>query len=255
MVDKFIKWFFSEIDMYGPGMHAGIFGNYIVDKILGTPIQSVDLFVYSNSDQWNNIKQCFINHVEEVWNIFQKDKIKIIKHDLFYSFSIYNVTFRIFWEKPYFRNMFTFQSLQYNWNNKKFNLIHTHTSNDPLFLLKTLNHIKKKKLIPLYQKNLILDHNFFVADRDYYLQILDTTYALIQNGWYFDPKYLRLHTSTNDVCSICRNDDNDLKLQIQCGHIFHKNCLKSLMSIEPDQKHASLCPNCRSPIQIFFNSL
>lgn len=253
MVEKFIKWFFSEIDMYGPGMHAGIFGDYIVDKILGTPIHSVDLFVYSDSNQWNNIKQSFINHIEQVWNIFQNEKIKIIKQEIFYTFSVHNVFFRIFWEKPYFRNIFTFQSLQYNWYNKKFNLTHTHTTTDPLFLLKTLNNIKKKKLIPLYQKNLILDHDFFVADRDYYIQILNTSYSLIKSGWYFDPRYIRLHTCVDGVCSICRNEDVDIKLQIHCGHKFHKECLQSLMTIEPEQKHASLCPNCRSPIQIFFN--
>lgn len=255
MTEKFIKWFFSEVDMYGPDMRCGIFGDYIVDKILGKPFSSIDLFVYSRSDQWNNIKDSFVKHIENVWNIFQNHKIRIQKYEnLYYIFNIHNVCFRIFWEKPYNRSMFTFQTLQYVWENKKFALVQTSNNADPLCLLKTLNNVKRRKLIPLYPNKLILDHNYFIADRDYYIAMVDLAYYLILNQeWYFDPRFIRLHIcyDQSQECSICKNEMN-VKLKLQCGHSFHKECLKELMSIEPEQKHASICPNCRSPIQIFF---
>lgn len=257
MVEKFLRWFFTEVDMYGPGIHAGIFGDYIIDKILNNQLSSIFLYVYSDSPQWENIKESFVKHIEEVWNIFQHNKIQIIKFEnLYYHFSIYDVHFRIYWEKPWLRQMFTYQSLQYTWANKKFTLSHNTNHKDPLYLLKILNHIKKKKLVPIHPKNFVLDHNYFIADRVFYLSIVDTAFALIKKGWFFDNHHIRLHPiyDSNMICSICRNEeDMSNKLKIKCGHAFHKDCLDQLMSLEPEQKHSSLCPNCRSPIQIFYN--
>jgi hypothetical protein len=255
MVEKFIKWFFSEVEMYGPGIQSGIFGNYIVDKIMCNPIQSIDFYVFSDSNQWDIIKENLVSHIEEVWNIFQYNKIQIKKYEnLYYVFTIDNVQCRIFWEKPWMRNIYTFQTINYVCKNKKFSIESSFKNNDPLFLLKTLNNIKRKKLVSLHTKNLILDHDFFLADREHYLIIVDMTFNLLKQGWYFDHRYMRMHLEydiTKD-CSICRTNEHECKLKLQCGHHFHKDCLKQLMSLDPDQKHASLCPNCRSPIQIFY---
>lgn len=255
MVEKFIRWFFSEVEMYGPGIQSGLFGDYVIDKILGNPISNIDFYVYSDSNRWDEIKGQLILHIEEVWNIFQNYKIKIRKHEnLYYIFSIHDITCRIFWEKPWMRNIYTFQTIHYVCKNKKFSIHSNSDNNDPLFLLKTLNNIKRRKLIPLHNKNLVLDHNFFLADRVHYLSIVDMTYSLLKDGWYFDPRFIRMHLEYDNTkdCSICRTNENCSKIKLHCGHHFHKNCLKQLMSLDPDQKHASLCPNCRSPIQIFY---
>ena len=251
MVDTFVKWFFSEVDMYGPQIHAGIFGNYIIDKILGNPITNIDLFIDSATD----IKDSFITHIQDVWNIFNKHKIHIHKENHHYFVSVHNVNIRIFWENPVFRNIFTFHTLQYIWKDKKYSLIETSKSSDPMCLLKTINHVKRKKLIPLHPKYFELDHEFFLADRNFYLQIVDQSYYLMNQGWYFDPRHPRLHMfyHTEDkpmVCSICQSEDVAPKIQIACGHAFHKNCLKQSMWSET--KNAGCCPNCRSPIQIFY---
>ena len=253
MVEKFIRWFFSEVNMYGSDIKAGIFGNYIIDKILGNNISNVDLFIYSDTDTWDVLKNNNIKHLEEVWNIFQYDKINIQKNRNFYFFNIYNVEFRIFCEEPCYRNIFTFQTLQYRWYNKQFHLEHNSKNTDPLFLLKVLNQIKRKKIIPLYPKNIILDHDYFLADREYYLNIVDIVHSLICSGWHFDAKFPQLHLSNDGDCSICRDNELHSKIKLQCGHTFHKNCLKHLMLLEPGQKHSNLCPNCRAPIQVFFS--
>jgi len=253
MAEKFIKWFFSEVDMYGSEIKAGIFGNYITDKILGNNISNVDLFIYSDTLLWDNVKKDNIKHLEEVWNIFQHEKINIQTNGNFYFFTIYNVNFRIFCEEPHYRNIFTFQTLQYRWHNKQFQLQHESKNTDPLFLLKVLNQIKRKKLIPLYPKYMVLDHEYFLADRSHYINIIDHVYNLIHDGWHFDVKFPRLHLSYDGDCSICRDGELYPKITLQCGHTFHKDCIKQLMMLEPEQKHSNLCPNCRSPIQIFYN--
>lgn len=253
MTEKFLKWFFSEVDMYGSDIKAGIFGNYVIDTILGTPYNHIDLFIYSdNSNEWKMIEESFIKHLQHVWNIFQNNKISIIKKDIFYSFNLYNIQYRIFCEKPYFRNVFTFETLQYIWKNQQFALITTHPSLDPLFLLRTINHVKKKKLMPLYTKYLTLDHNFFIADREHYFYIVEQTYNLLQNGWFYDNKSPSLHLTSYDTCSICMMEDKTLKLKLQCNHVFHMDCIKTLMLLTPEQEHCNKCPNCRSPIQIFY---
>lgn len=253
MVDKFVNWFFSEIDMYGPDIKAGIIGDYVPNKILGLKSENIYLFVSSNNEQWINIKDNFINHLQNVWNIFQNYKIVILKKESYYYFNIYNVEFRIYWEKPYSRYIFAHQTLEYIWKNKKIVLEQNFNSIDHLYLIKTLNNIKKRKLMPLHPKKFILDHEFFIADRDHYVKIIDHSFYLICNGWSFDINNIRLHTTCENICSICRNEDESLKLKIKCGHIFHKNCLKELMLLEQEHKHSQLCPNCRSPIQVFYN--
>ncbi len=248
MVDKFIKLFFSEADLYGEDICAGIFGNYIVDKILKIPITTIDLYIYdTKSISWN--ETLCLKRLETVWNIFEKHKIHIVKEELFYSFSIYDVAFRIFTEKPYIRTNFTFETLQYN---KYCELTHNTQNTNPLYLLKILNDIKKRKLVPLYPKYFILDHDFFIADKEHYIQLVEHSYNLTQQGWYFDPKTLKLHYTIHDICSICQNDDMHLKLKLKCGHNFHKDCIKQLILLKPEEPHCNLCPNCRSPIQIFY---
>ena len=59
MVEKFIQWFFSEVDMYGAAMTSGIVGDYIANKILGTPIKIIDLYVYSDSELYKAL--CLYN--------------------------------------------------------------------------------------------------------------------------------------------------------------------------------------------------
>ena len=253
MVEKFIRWFFSELDMYGVDINGGIVGDYIMNKILGSPAKTVDLYVYSETLQnWNEQRDGFIQHIEDVWNIFQSSKIKITKMSHYYECYVYDVYFRIFWEIPYFRTIFTYQSLQYVWDNKKFSLIDASQSSDPLNLLKTINHIKRRQLVPVHTKNFELDHNYFLADRIYYVNIVENAFFQLSNLWHFQPNSKRIHTSCNDICSICMNEDATLKLKIQCGHVFHKDCLKKLLLLDPAEKNSSLCPNCRSPIQVFY---
>ena len=246
-----IKWFFSEVNMYGnEQMKSGITGQYIVDKILGNKITNIDFFIYSTNNDWDNIKNTFINHIEEVWNIFNQNKIKIVNIGGYFTFNIYNVQCRIFLEKPYLRNIFTFQTLQYNWENKNFNLSHSLKSTDPLFLLDIINNIKRRRIIPLYPNNLILNHDFFIADRDHFINIVENSYYLIKSSWHFPENSIRLHTTKEDICSICMNEDDFLKIKTNCNHVFHKDCIKQLFLSET--KNSNLCPNCRSPIQIFY---
>jgi hypothetical protein len=254
-IDKFINWFFTEIDMYDENLISGIFGDYIINKIIGEPIKSVELYVYSLDDNlWKHLENPFLIQIERVWNIFNYNKIHIEKKDTYYQFQLCDINFKIYGEKPFHRNIFTYQLLHYERKHGKFYLTHTrHNSNDPLYLLKILNHVKRRQLIPLHPKNLKIDHIFFIADRHLYIYILDIVLKKLQENWNFKYGDVKLHLVNNDICcSICHNDDINLKIKLECGHNFHVNCLKQLILLDPPEKCSNLCPNCRTPIQLFY---
>lgn len=46
-----------------------------------------------------------------------------------------------------------------------------------------------------------------------------------------------------NVCSICLEEIKYSKKRLQCGHKFHKSCIKTWL------KKSNTCPNCRSEIR------
>jgi hypothetical protein len=65
----------------------------------------------------------------------------------------------------------------------------------------------------------------------------------------------------NEECPICKEDDNDclkFKVKTSCGHIFHKECLKSCRDTRMKERNnnENECPYCRTKLTVgFFHSL
>ncbi|CAD8090328.1 unnamed protein product [Paramecium sonneborni] len=58
-------------------------------------------------------------------------------------------------------------------------------------------------------------------------------------------KQCRIEKLTNDCCTICLEDSgNSVEIQLECGHVFHKECISEWLSRE---KH---CPVCKRDIKL-----
>lgn len=58
---------------------------------------------------------------------------------------------------------------------------------------------------------------------------------------YVDNEFKEIDTT----CSICYEDAD---YQLNCGHIFHKRCIKQWLQKQRLQKQQRTCPMCRAPI-------
>tara|TARA_Y100000816_G_C26102020_1_gene584362 strand:- start:1419 stop:1760 length:342 start_codon:yes stop_codon:yes gene_type:complete len=51
--------------------------------------------------------------------------------------------------------------------------------------------------------------------------------------------------SLDNICTICIETlENNQVIEIECGHVFHKQCLYQYIESLPDKKEF-FCPNCR----------
>ena len=55
--------------------------------------------------------------------------------------------------------------------------------------------------------------------------------------------------SENDICSICRENNDFFSIDLSCEHRFHSSCLYKLVN-----KNATKCPNCRNIVYLNLGS-
>ncbi|KAH7842090.1 hypothetical protein Vadar_001389 [Vaccinium darrowii] len=74
--------------------------------------------------------------------------------------------------------------------------------------------------------------------------------------WHFQPNKSSASSSSSSkskgrqpmVCVVCledcREEDQQMMMELPCSHRFHSKCLLPWLASHPD------CPSCRSPVQI-----